>query len=103
STRPVRGAGPPGTPPVSSPSPPPSRPILVADRQFLARSRLHAAAGRRDRLSGVAESARVEEVAHLAHLGEVLLAEEIAHERELLDADAVFAREAAAHAADELQ
>src|SRR6185369_15977691 len=77
--------------------------LLVADRKFLSRSRLHAATGRGNRLTRIAESARVKEVSDLPHLLQVLLPEEVAHEGELFDADPVLARQAAAHAADELE
>src|SRR2546428_8367488 len=54
----------------------------MADRKLLSRSRLHAAAGRGDRLPGVAESAGVEEGPDPPHLLQVLLAAEVAHERD---------------------
>src|SRR5262249_46694744 len=73
----------------------------VPHRQLAAAPRFDAASLRRNRLAGVAQGIRVEDGAQAAHLLEIRLGEEVGHVRDLLQPDAVLAREAAPHVDDE--
>src|SRR5690242_18582682 len=64
---------------------------------------LAAGLARGEDLAGIAEAAGVEGLAELAHEGEVGLAEDERHVIHLLEADAVLARDGAAHLGADLE